>query len=105
MFQCTQIWVGSVLTDSSQTFDADITGQTAPQHQSSTLCLIGFARASSDMAFAATIHNVIVHPNARHRGIGRALLRRLTSQVKRCSLWQYGVPEPVLADLLLSAVI
>jgi len=56
-------------------------GSLAPA-ATSKLSLVGFARASSDAAFAATIHNVIVHPAVRHRGIGRNLLSRLTAQVE-----------------------
>lgn len=55
-------------------------GSLAPA-ATSKLSLVGFARASSDAAFAATIHNVIVHPAVRRRGIGRNMLARLTAQV------------------------
>lgn len=37
--------------------------------------LIGFARATSDHAFNATIWDVVVHPSFQSRGLGKALMR------------------------------
>ena len=40
--------------------------------------LIGLARATSDRAFNATIWDVLVHPSYQGRGLGRALVERVT---------------------------
>lgn len=37
--------------------------------------LIGFARATSDCAFNATIWDVVVHPKFQNRGLGKALMK------------------------------
>lgn len=37
--------------------------------------LIGFARATSDHAFNATIWDVVVHPDCQGKGLGRALMK------------------------------
>lgn len=36
--------------------------------------LVGFARATSDHAFNATLWDVVVHPNQQSRGLGKALM-------------------------------
>ena len=43
--------------------------------------LVGFARAVGDTSLVATIHDVVVAPEARRRGVGAALLEKLTSEV------------------------
>lgn len=67
-----------------------LTASVAP----SKLALVGFARASSDTAFAATVHNMIVHPDVRRRGIGRSVLARLTAQLKRGGVTDIGLMAP-----------
>lgn len=37
--------------------------------------LVGFARATSDHAFNATIWDVVVHPNYQGKGLGKALMK------------------------------
>jgi GNAT superfamily N-acetyltransferase len=37
--------------------------------------LIGFARATSDHAFNATIWDVVVHPRVQSKGLGKALMK------------------------------
>ncbi|MEM9541364.1 MAG: GNAT family N-acetyltransferase [Cyanobacteria bacterium P01_E01_bin.42] len=37
--------------------------------------LVGFARATSDYAFNATIWYVVVHPKFQNRGLGKALMK------------------------------
>ncbi len=37
--------------------------------------LIGFARATSDHAFNATIWDVVVHPDCQGKGLGKALMK------------------------------
>ncbi|BFM38886.1 GNAT family N-acetyltransferase [Synechocystis sp. LKSZ1] len=36
--------------------------------------LVGFARATSDHAFNATVWDVVVHPNQQSKGLGKALM-------------------------------
>ena len=53
--------------------------------------LIGFARATSDGIFRATIWDVVIHPNYRGEGLGRKLVQTLLahphiSKVERVSL-------------------
>lgn len=44
--------------------------------------LVGFARAIGDAALVSTIHDVAVLPELQGRGIGAALVERLTLQVR-----------------------
>jgi ribosomal protein S18 acetylase RimI-like enzyme len=44
--------------------------------------LIGFARATSDHAFNATIWDVVVHPQFQNRGLGKALMRYTIKKLK-----------------------
>ncbi len=37
--------------------------------------LVGFARATSDCAFNATIWDVVIHPSYQNRGFGKALMK------------------------------
>jgi aralkylamine N-acetyltransferase len=45
------------------------------QQRGVTRRLIGFARATSDHAFNATIWDVVVHPEFQTKGLGKALMR------------------------------
>lgn len=45
------------------------------QEQGSRRRLIGFARATSDHAFNATIWDVVVHPDFQSKGLGKALMK------------------------------
>ena len=44
--------------------------------------LIGFARATSDHAFNATIWDVVVHPNFQSQGLGKALMKYLIKKLR-----------------------
>jgi ribosomal protein S18 acetylase RimI-like enzyme len=44
--------------------------------------LIGFARATSDHAFNATIWDVVVHPNYQSKGCGKALMKFLIKRLR-----------------------
>jgi ribosomal protein S18 acetylase RimI-like enzyme len=45
--------------------------------------LIGFARATSDHAFNATIWDVVVHPEFQGKGLGKALMRQMIRELRR----------------------
>jgi len=44
--------------------------------------LIGFARATSDHAFNATIWDVVVHPDFQNQGLGKALMRYIIRKLR-----------------------
>jgi aralkylamine N-acetyltransferase len=44
--------------------------------------LIGFARATSDHAFNATIWDVVVHPAFQSKGLGKALIRYMIKKLR-----------------------
>ncbi len=44
--------------------------------------LIGFARATSDHAFNATIWDVVVHPQFQGRGLGKALMKYVLKKLR-----------------------
>ncbi|MBE9206683.1 GNAT family N-acetyltransferase [Nostoc sp. LEGE 06077] len=44
--------------------------------------LIGFARATSDHAFNATIWDVVVHPEFQGKGLGKALMKYILKKLR-----------------------
>ena len=48
--------------------------------------LIGFARATSDYAFNATIWDVVVDPNFQNRGLGKAMMKYTISQLRNADI-------------------
>lgn len=48
--------------------------------------LIGFARATSDHAFNATIWDVVVDPKFQNRGLGKALMKYAISQLRSADI-------------------
>ncbi|WP_044258419.1 GNAT family N-acetyltransferase, partial [Richelia intracellularis] len=44
--------------------------------------LIGFARATSDHAFNATIWDVVVHPKFQGKGLGKVLMQYILKQLR-----------------------
>nr|YP_010873104.1 hypothetical protein ycf52 [Nemalion vermiculare]WGV34389.1 hypothetical protein ycf52 [Nemalion vermiculare] len=44
--------------------------------------LIGFARATSDHAFNATIWDVVVHPDFQGKGLGKTLMNQIVQQLR-----------------------
>jgi ribosomal protein S18 acetylase RimI-like enzyme len=44
--------------------------------------LIGFARATSDHAFNATIWDVVVHPDFQGKGLGKALIKYVLKKLR-----------------------
>lgn len=56
--------------------------------------LVAFARATSDSALTASIHDVAVAPSLQGRGIGRHLMHRMVREIGR-----YGIADiAVMAD-------
>jgi GNAT superfamily N-acetyltransferase len=53
---------------------------------SSPPILVGAARATSDAAFNATLWDVLVHPAVRGRGVGTALVERVTAALLEAGL-------------------
>jgi ribosomal protein S18 acetylase RimI-like enzyme len=52
------------------------------QQRGSYRRLIGFARATSDHAFNATIWDVVVHPEFQGRGLGRRLMEKVIQELR-----------------------
>ena len=52
------------------------------QQRGSYRRLIGFARATSDHAFNATIWDVVVHPEFQGRGLGRRLMEKVIHELR-----------------------
>ncbi|MEL6439590.1 MAG: GNAT family N-acetyltransferase [Cyanobacteria bacterium J06621_8] len=48
--------------------------------------LIGFARATSDHAFNATIWDVVVDPKFQNRGLGKAMMKYAINQLRRSDI-------------------
>ena len=48
--------------------------------------LIGFARATSDHAFNATIWDVVVDPKYQNRGLGKAMMKYTISQLRSADI-------------------
>ncbi len=48
--------------------------------------LVGFARATSDHAFNATIWDVVVHPDLQGRGMGRGLMDRIVNELRTADI-------------------
>ncbi|NEQ63961.1 MAG: GNAT family N-acetyltransferase [Symploca sp. SIO1B1] len=52
------------------------------QQRGSSRRLIGFARATSDHAFNATIWDVVVHPDFQNQGLGKALMKYMIKKLR-----------------------
>lgn len=48
--------------------------------------LVGFARATSDHAFNATIWDVVVHPSCQGKGMGKALMDKVISELRAADI-------------------
>nr|YP_009745230.1 hypothetical chloroplast RF52 [Halymenia maculata]QIG87240.1 hypothetical chloroplast RF52 [Halymenia maculata] len=48
--------------------------------------LIGFARATSDSAFNATIWDVVIHPDFQGKGLGKTLMDQTIKQLRYCDI-------------------
>jgi ribosomal protein S18 acetylase RimI-like enzyme len=60
--------------------------------------LVGFARAIGDAALVATIHDVVVLPEVRGLGIGKAVLGRLTRRLWDVGIIDVGAVVPEIAE-------
>ena len=52
------------------------------QQRGNTRRLVGFARATSDHAFNATIWDVVVHPDFQSKGLGKALMKYMIKKLR-----------------------
>jgi ribosomal protein S18 acetylase RimI-like enzyme len=52
------------------------------EQRGATRRLVGFARATSDHAFNATIWDVVVHPDCQGKGLGKALMRQMIKKLR-----------------------
>lgn len=52
------------------------------QQRGNSRRLIGFARATSDHAFNATIWDVVVHPDFQGKGLGKALMKYMIKKLR-----------------------
>lgn len=48
--------------------------------------LIGFARATSDNSFNATIWDVVIHPKFQNQGLGKALMNQVIKYLRYCDI-------------------
>nr|QUE29893.1 Ycf52 [Erythrocladia irregularis] len=61
--------------------------------------LIGFARATSDCAFNATIWDVVIHPDFQGQGLGKLLINELVKELRSYeinTITLFADPEVVL---------
>ncbi|NJM27898.1 MAG: GNAT family N-acetyltransferase [Pseudanabaena sp. RU_4_16] len=56
------------------------------EHRGGFNRLIGFARATSDHAFNATIWDVVVHPEFQGKGLGKALMQEVVKELRRADI-------------------
>ncbi len=48
--------------------------------------LVGFARATSDHAFNATVWDVVIHPNLQSKGLGKALMQYIIRKLRHSDI-------------------
>lgn len=48
--------------------------------------LIGFARATSDCAFNATVWDVVIHPEFQSKGLGKGLMRFMIKKLREADI-------------------
>jgi aralkylamine N-acetyltransferase len=51
-------------------------------YKNNSQILIGFARATSDYAFNATIWDVVIHPHFQGKGLGKALMDQIIQHLR-----------------------
>ncbi|MFM6282617.1 MAG: GNAT family N-acetyltransferase [Dolichospermum sp.] len=65
--------------------------------------LIGFARATSDHAFNATIWDVVIHPDFQSRGLGKALMKYVLKKLRNeeiSNVTLFADAHPARADTI-----
>lgn len=53
------------------------------QVKGSKTYLVGFARATSDHSFNATIWDVVIHPNFQNKGLGKTLMKYMINKLRK----------------------
>ncbi|NUN63420.1 GNAT family N-acetyltransferase [Pseudanabaena biceps] len=53
------------------------------EHRGSYRRLVGFARATSDHAFNATLWDVVIHPDFQGRGLGKAMMEEMIRELRK----------------------
>ena len=64
----------------------------------STRTLVGYARATSDLALVATVHEVRVRADVQGIGVGRGLMRNVTREITRNQVYDIGLITPRSLD-------
>jgi hypothetical protein len=63
-----------------------------------TRTLVGYARATSDLALVATVHEVRVRADVQGIGVGRGLMRNVTREITRNDVYDIGLVTPHSLD-------
>ncbi len=56
------------------------------EHRSGFRRLIGFARATSDHAFNATLWDVVIHPEFQGKGLGKAMMEEMIRELRKSDI-------------------
>jgi len=56
------------------------------EHRGSFQRLIGFARATSDHAFNATLWDVAIHPDFQGQGLGKAMMEEMIRELRKSDI-------------------
>lgn len=56
------------------------------EHRGSFRRLIGFARATSDHAFNATLWDVAIHPDFQGQGLGKAMMEEMIRELRKSDI-------------------
>jgi ribosomal protein S18 acetylase RimI-like enzyme len=56
------------------------------EHRGGFKRMIGFARATSDHAFNATLWDVVIHPDFQGRGLGKAMIEEMIRELRKADI-------------------
>jgi ribosomal protein S18 acetylase RimI-like enzyme len=56
------------------------------EHRGGFRRLIGFARATSDHAFNATLWDVVIHPDFQGKGLGKAMMEEMIRELRKSDI-------------------
>ena len=56
------------------------------EHRGGFKRLIGFARATSDYAFNATLWDVVIHPDFQGQGLGKAMMEEMIRELRKADI-------------------